>query len=154
VIAMSLVPWEPREIKRLRDLFEDFFDFELMPESRRLIRRRLAEGEVWSPLVDIVDKKDNILVKAELPGIDKKDVKISIGENSLTIRGEKKEEKEVKKEDYYCCERAFGAYSRTIDLPVEVDKNKAKATFKNGILEITLPKKEEVKPKEIEIIPE
>ncbi len=151
---MSLVPWEPREIKRLRDLFEDFFDFELMPESRRLIRRRLAEGEVWSPLVDIVDKKDNILVKAELPGIDKKDVKISIGENSLTIRGEKKEEKEVKKEDYYCCERAFGAYSRTIDLPVEVDKNKAKATFKNGILEITLPKKEEVKPKEIEIIPE
>jgi len=154
VIAMSLVPWEPREIKRLRDLFEDFFDFELMPESRRLIRRRLAEGEVWSPLVDIVDKKDNILVKAELPGIDKKDIKISIGENSLTIRGEKKEEKEVKKEDYYCCERAFGAYSRTIDLPVEVDKNKAKATFKNGILEITLPKKEEVKPKEIEIIPE
>jgi len=151
---MSLVPWEPREIKRLRDLFEDFFDFELMPESRRLIRRRLAEGEVWSPLVDIVDKKDNILVKAELPGIDKKDIKISIGENSLTIRGEKKEEKEVKKEDYYCCERAFGAYSRTIDLPVEVDKNKAKATFKNGILEITLPKKEEVKPKEIEIIPE
>lgn len=154
MIAMSLVPWEPREIKRLRDLFEDFFDFELMPESRRLIRRRLAEGEVWSPLVDIVDKKDNILVKAELPGIDKKDIKISIGENSLTIRGEKKEEKEVKKEDYYCCERAFGAYSRTIDLPVEVDKNKAKATFKNGILEITLPKKEEVKPKEIEIIPE
>lgn len=154
MITMALVPWEPREIKRLRDLFEDFFDFELMPESRRLSRRRLMEGEVWSPLVDIIDKKDHILVKAELPGIDKKDIKISISENSLTISGERKEEKEVKKEDYYCCERAFGAYSRTIELPVEVDKNKTKATFKNGILEVTLPKKEETKPKEIEIIPE
>ncbi len=154
MITMALVPWEPREIKRLRDLFEDFFDFELMPESRRLSRKRLMEGEVWSPLVDIIDKKDHILVKAELPGIDKKDIKISIGENVLTIKGEKKEEKEVKKEDYYCCESAYGAYSRTIDLPIEVDKNKSKATFKNGILEISLPKKEETKPKEIEIIPE
>ncbi len=151
---MTLVPWEPKEIKRLRDLFDDFFDFELLPESRRLTRRRWMEGGEWSPLVDVIDKKDNILVKAELPGVDKKDVKISLGENTLTIRGERKEEKEIKKEDYYCCERAFGAYSRTIALPVEVDKTKAKATFKNGILEITLPKKEEIKPKEIEIQPE
>ena len=151
---MALVPWEPKEIKRLRDLFDDFFDSELLPESRRLTRRRWMEGGEWSPLVDVIDKKDSILVKAELPGIDKKDVKISLSENTLTIRGERKEEKEIKKEDYYCCERAFGTYSRTIALPVEVDKTKAKATFKNGILEITLPKIEETKPKEIEIQPE
>ena len=151
---MTLVPWEPKEIKRLRDLFDDFFDSELLPESRRLTRRRWMEGGEWSPLVDVIDKKDSILVKAELPGIDKKDVKISLSENILTIRGERKEEKEIKKEDYYCCERAFGTYSRTIALPVEVDKTKAKATFKNGILEITLPKIEETKPKEIEIQPE
>lgn len=151
---MALVPWEPKEIKRLRDLFDDFFDFELLPESRRLTRRRWMEGGEWSPLVDVIDKKDNILVKAELPGVDKKDVKISLSENTLTIRGERKEEKEIKKEDYYCCERAFGAYSRTIALPAEVDKTKAKATFKNGVLEITLPKIEEIKPKEIEIQPE
>jgi len=151
---MALVPWEPKEIKRLRDLFDDFFDSELLPESRRLTRRRWMEGGEWSPLVDVIDKKDSILVKAELPGIDKKDVKISLSENILTIRGERKEEKEIKKEDYYCCERAFGTYSRTIALPVEVDKTKAKATFKNGILEITLPKIEETKTKEIEIQPE
>ena len=151
---MTLVPWEPKEIKRLRDLFDDFFDSELLPESRRLTRRRWMEGGEWSPLVDVIDKKDSILVKAELPGIDKKDVKISLSENILTIRGERKEEKEIKKEDYYCCERAFGTYSRTIALPVEVDKTKAKATFKNGILEITLPKIEETKTKEIEIQPE
>ena len=151
---MALVPWEPKEIKRLRDLFDDFFDSELLPESRRLTRRRWMEGGEWSPLVDVIDKKDSILVKAELPGVDKKDVKISLSENILTIRGERKEEKEIKKEDYYCCERAFGTYSRTIALPVEVDKTKAKATFKNGILEITLPKIEETKTKEIEIQPE
>lgn len=150
---MAIVPWEPKEIKHLRDLFDEFFDFEIMPQSRRL-RKRWLEGGEWSPLVDVIDKKDNILVKAELPGVDKKDVKISLSENTLTIRGERKEEKETKKEDYYCCERAFGSYSRTIALPVEIDKSKAKASYKNGILEIILPKIEEVKPKEIEIKPE
>jgi len=118
---MAIVPWEPKEIKHLRDLFDEFFDFEIMPQNRR---------------------------------VDKKDVKISLSENTLSIRGERKEEKETKKEDYYCCERAFGSYSRTIALPVEIDKTKTRASYKNGMLEIVLPKTEEVKPKEIEIKPE
>lgn len=150
---MALVPWEPKEIRHLRDFFDDLFDFEIMPQSRRL-RRRWLEGGEWSPLVDVIDKKDEIIVKAELPGVNKKDVKISLSENTLTIRGERKEEQEVKKEDYYCCERVQGSYSRTIALPVEIDKTKAKASFTNGILEIALPKIEETKPKEIEIKPE
>ena len=150
---MTLVPWEPREMKGLRDLFDEFFDFSFVPQSRRL-RRKWLEGGEWSPPVDVIDKEDSVIVKAELPGIDKKDVKISISENTLTIRGERKGEQEVKKENYYCCERVRGSYSRTIALPVEVDKAKAKASFKNGILEIILPKLEEVKPKEIEIEPE
>ena len=150
---MTLVPWEPREMKGLRDLFDEFFDFSFVPQSRRL-RRKWLEGGEWSPPVDVIDKEDSVIVKAELPGIDKKDVKISISENALTIRGERKGEQEVKKENYYCCERVRGSYSRTIALPVEVDKAKAKASFKNGILEIILPKLEEVKPKEIEIEPE
>ena len=150
---MALVPWEPKEIRHLRDFFDDLFDFEIMPQSRRL-RRRWLEGGEWSPLVDVIDKKDEIIVKAELPGVDKKDVKISLIENTLTIRGERKEEQEVKKEDYYCCERVQGSYSRTIALPVGIDKTKVKASFTNGILEIALPKIEEIKPKEIEIKPE
>lgn len=150
---MALVPWEPKEIRHLRNLFDEFFDFEIMPQSRRL-RKKWLEGGGWSPLVDVIDKKDSIIVKAELPGVDKKDVKISLSENTLTIRGERKEEKEINKENCCCCERAFGSYSRTIALPTEVDKNKTKASYKNGILEIVLPKAEEVKPKEIEIEPE
>ncbi len=102
----------------------------------------------------MIDKKDSIIVKTELPGVDKKDVNISLSENTLTIRGERKEEKEINKENQYCCERAFGSYSRTIALSVEIDKTKARASYKNGILEIALPKAEEVKPKEIEIKPE
>ncbi len=150
---MTLVPWEPKEMKYLKDLFDEFFDFGIMPQSRRMKKRWLEGGE-WSPLVDVIDKKDKVIVKAELPGVDKTDVKITISENALTIRGERKEEKEAQKEDYYCCERAFGSYSRTIALPIEVDKNNAKASYKNGILEIILPKAEEVKPKEIEIKPD
>jgi HSP20 family protein len=150
---MALVPWEPKETKHLKNLFDEFFDSEIIPQSRNL-RKKWLEGGEWSPSVDVIDKKDNIVVKAELPGVDKKDVKITISENTLTIRGERKEENEAKKEDYYCCERAFGSYSRTIALPLEVDKTKAKASYKNGVLEIILPKVEEVKPKEIEIKPE
>ncbi|MCZ2845912.1 MAG: Hsp20/alpha crystallin family protein [Candidatus Bathyarchaeota archaeon] len=150
---MALVPWEPREMKHLRDFFGDVFDFDIIPQSRRL-RRRWLEGGEWSPLVDVIDKKDKIIAKAELPGVDKKDIKITLSDNTLTIRGERKEERETKKEDYYCCERVQGSYSRTIALPVEVDNTKIKASFKNGVLEVTLPKAEEVKPKEIEIKPE
>ena len=150
---MALVPWEPREMKHLRDFFGDVFDFDIIPQSRRL-RRKWLEGGEWSPLVDVIDKKDKIIAKAELPGVDKKDIKITLSDNTLTIRGERKEERETKKEDYYCCERVQGSYSRTIALPVEVDNTKIKASFKNGVLEVTLPKAEEVKPKEIEIKPE
>ena len=150
---MALVPWEPKEIRRLRNIFDEFFDFEIMPQSRSL-RKKWLEGGEWSPLVDVIDKKDSIIVKAELPGVDKKDVKISLSENTLTIRGERKKEKEINKENYYCSERAFGSCSRTIALPTEVDKNKTKASYKNGTLEIVLPKVKEVKPKEIEIKPE
>jgi len=86
-----------------------------------------------------------------LPGVEKKDVKISVSDNNLTVQGEIEKDKETKKEDYYCCERAYGTYSRTISLPAEIDQEKIKAIFRNGILEIILPKKPEKKPKEITI---
>ena len=150
---MALIPWEPREVKRFRDIFDDMFDFEMLPASRRL-RKRWLEGGEWSPLVDVIDQKDQLIAKAELPGVNKKDIKITLSENTLTIRGERKKELETKKEDYYCCERVQGSYSRTIALPVEVDHKKIKASFKNGVLEVILPKAEKVMPKEIEIKPE
>ena len=150
---MALIPWEPREIKRFRDIFDDMFDFEMIPASRRLKKRWLEGGE-WSPLVDVIDQKDQLIAKAELPGVDKKDIKITLSDNILTIRGERREEQKTKKEDYYCCERIQGSYSRTIALPVEVDNKKIKASFKNGVLEVILPKTKKETPREIEIKPE
>ncbi|MEA1939985.1 MAG: Hsp20/alpha crystallin family protein [Candidatus Caldatribacteriota bacterium] len=147
---MALIQREPREVKNARDIFDDLFDFGFMPQSR-VLRKRWLEGGEWSPPVDIIDKKDKIVAKAELPGVNKEDIKITFSDNILTIRGERKEEQETKKENFYCCERVQGSYSRTIALPVDIDREKITSSFKNGVLEIVLPKAKESKPKEIEI---
>lgn len=144
---MDLMKWEPRR-QLIRGVFDDFFD---MLQSPGRLRRAWPEGGMWEPAVDVINRKNELIIKAELPGADKKDIKISLTENNLTIQGEVKKEEEVKKEDYYCRERAFGSYSRTISLPSEVDKDKINAKFKDGVLEITMPKKPELQSKEITI---
>jgi HSP20 family protein len=148
---MDIMRWDPRE-NLMRSFFDDFFDITGKPSSNR--RRRWEEGGIWSPATDLIDKKDKLVARIELPGVEKKDVKVSLSENNLTVQGEIEKDKETKKEDYYCCERAYGTYSRTISLPAEIDQDKIKANFKNGILEITMPKKAEKKPREITIEPE
>lgn len=145
---MDLIRWEPRE-NLMRSFFDEFFDTMGRPGSSR--RRSWEEGGIWAPSTDLIDKKDKLITRIELPGVEKKDVKISLNENNLTVQGEIEKDKETKKEDYYCCERAYGTYSRTISLPTEIDQDQIKAKFKNGILEITMPKKPEKKPKEISI---
>lgn len=145
---MDLIRWEPRE-NLMRNFFDEFFDVMHRPVSNR--RRSWEEGGIWSPATDLIDKKDKLIARVELPGVEKKDVKISLSENNLTIQGEIEKDKETKKDDYYCCERVYGTYSRTISLPAEVERDKIKAKFKNGILEITMPKSPEKKPKEITI---
>ncbi len=144
---MDLVRWEPRR-GLSKSFFDDFFD---MIESPGRSRRNWVDGGLWAPAVDLIDKKDKLFAKVELPGIEKKDVKLSINDSNLTIQGEMKKDEETKDDNYYYRERAYGTYSRTISLPTEVDKENIKAKFKNGILEITMPKKPEVQPKEITI---
>lgn len=144
---MDLVRWDPRR-NLTRGFFDDFFD---MIDSSNRGRRNWFDGGMWAPAVDLIDKQDKLVAKVELPGVEKKDVKLSLNDSNLTIQGELKKDEETKKEDYYYRERAYGSYSRTISLPTEVDKEKIQAKFKNGILEITMPKKPEVKPKEITI---
>lgn len=104
-----------------------------------------------SPSVDIFEEKDEVIVKAELPGMTKDDINVNITENTLTISGEKKKEEKVEKKDYYHIERSFGSFSRSFRLPAEVQTEKTKATFKNGVLEIRVPKTEEAKKKEIKV---
>ncbi len=109
------------------------------------------ESGTWLPPVDLSETADKVIVKVEVPGIDPKEIDISIQDNTLLIKGEKKEEKEEKGKNYYRMERRYGNFSRSIALPASIDANKVSAECKNGVLEITLQKKEEVKPKQISV---
>jgi HSP20 family protein len=112
-----------------------------------------ARGGAWAPPVDMIDRPDEVVVRADLPGLEQKDVDVTIEDGMLTIKGERKEEREEKKEgeNYYCAERTFGVFVRSMPLPPGVDPGHVKATFKNGILEIHLPKTKESKGRKIEI---
>ena len=101
--------------------------------------------------MDVFDREDRVMVKVELPGVDKDDIDISVVGDVLTIKGERKAEEEVKHEDYYCCERYRGSFRRTVQLPADVDTEKIEASYENGVLEITLPKRAEVTPKKISV---
>jgi HSP20 family protein len=146
---MALMKWsQPKEIERF---FEEFFEEPFSPRMWRKFPkwRKLRELEEISPPVVMYDKKDEIVVKAEIPGVEKENVNISLTDNTLTIKGEVKKEEEVKEEDYYYSERSYGSFGRMLTLPVKVQADKIKASFRDGILEIHLPKAEESKPKEV-----
>ena len=119
--------------KEFDDLFDNFFrGFDLQTFEGKL--------GAFSPKIDVVDSEKEISIKAELPGMDEKDIEVSLSRDILTVRGEKKEEKEDKGKDYYRMERSNGSFSRSIPLPAEVDESNIKASFKKGVLSITLPK--------------
>ncbi|MGQ9688495.1 MAG: Hsp20/alpha crystallin family protein [Desulfobaccales bacterium] len=145
---MDLVHWRPfREVARLRNEMDRLWDEYFGPGRRAL--QPVEEG--WMPAVDVAETADKITVKAEIPGMEAKDIEISMVGDTLTIKGEKKVEREEKEENYHLIERSYGSFSRAMKLPAAVDADKVEATYKNGVLTIVLPKKEEVKPKAIEI---
>ena len=144
---MELSPWRP---------FGELSPFR--KEMDRLWNRFLGEtpfartfNEMWSPSVDISETKDDFVVKAELPGLEAKDVNVSISGNVLTIKGEKKAEEEEKDEHYHRVERYSGSFQRVFQLPIGVKADKVEANFDKGVLKVTLPKVEEAKKKEIEV---
>jgi len=106
---------------------------------------------LWTPVVDIAEHDDDYIVKVELPGVNKDEVKITLESNILTIRGEKKQEKETKKENLHRVERSYGSFQRSFTFPTTVKSDKIDASYKDGILTIALPKAEEAKPKQIEV---
>ena len=105
----------------------------------------------WTPLCDIYEEGDNIVVKAEVPGIDRNDIDVQVENNVLTLRGERKREQEVKSENLYRTERFYGSFTRSFTLPVTVDTQNIRAEYKDGILRVTMPKVEEAKPRKIKI---
>jgi len=150
-MPMALVRWRPfRELELFRREIDRLFD-ELFEREFPAPRRAREIARVFAPAVDMYEKDDEIVLKAELPGMNRDDINIELTEDAITLSGEIKREEEVKEADYYCAERTYGRFSRTIDLPVKVNIEKAEATYKDGILEIRLPKAEEAKRKEIKL---
>lgn len=144
----DIVPFKKRSVPvrregghpfdRLRDemdaLFDDFYKgFSMEPFEGHHTRS-------FSPSIDVSETDKEIKVAAELPGMDDKDIEVNLNKDSLTIKGEKKEEKEDKGKDYYHVERSYGSFTRTIPLPVEIESDKAEAHFKKGVLTVTVPK--------------
>ncbi len=149
LVRLSPVRWDPfgefsTLQERLNRLFED-----LMPTTR-MGEEELTTGTFY-PAVDIYEGEKEITLKAELPGIDKKDVHVDINGGVITLRGERKIEKENKKENYHRVERSYGIFNRSFTLPTTVDPGKVKANYKDGVLSVTLPRKEEAKPKSIPV---
>ena len=143
---MNLTRWE-RDMDRM---MEEFFGRRTRPWwPQRWFGNE--EIELTTPAVDMFEEKDDIVVKAEIPGMSKDNIEVNLTDHTLTIKGEKKKEEEVKKENYYRSERSYGSFVRTLTLPTDVHGDKVKATFKNGILEIRLPKTEAAKAKEVKI---
>jgi HSP20 family protein len=153
--AKAVTPWRPfMDLTRWdRDMdrtMEDFFGRRASPWwPGRWFRG--DDFDVRAPAVDLFEEKDDIVVKAELPGMDKDNIEVKLSDSTLTIKGEKKKEEEVKEENYYRSERTHGSFVRNVELPKAVHADKVKATFKNGILEVRIPKTEEAKAKEIKV---
>lgn len=145
----AIVRFDPfRDMVTLRDRMDRLFE-----DSLSKIKGGEEDFGVvgWSPAVDIYETVDTLVIKAEIPGVEKDDVSIEVKDNILKLRGERKLEKEVKEENYHRMECSYGSFQRIFTLPTSVDQDKISATFKNGMLEVTLPKKEEKKPRQIEI---
>jgi HSP20 family protein len=140
----ALIRFE-RPMTALSSLFDDFFGNPVY-ES---VNRELTYGS-W-PKVDIEEKESGYAIRADLPGLDKKDIAITVENGTLRIEGEKKEEHKVEKDRYYHLERSYGKFSRSFALPDEIDSGNIAASMKNGVLELTLPKSEKAKPKSIDV---
>lgn len=110
-----------------------------------------SEGAAWNPSVDVYETENSYVLKADLPGIKKEDINLDVNNNTLTIKGDKKFEEKVEKDNYLRIERRYGSFSRSFTLSEKVDKENISANYKDGVLEVTLPKKEEAKPKEIKV---
>ena len=147
--ARALSPFE--EMDRLFDAFSShnwFRPFQM--EWPRLNKTAMPfEGKI--PDVDVIERDDEIVVKAEMPGVDKKDIDISVTQNSVTIKGVTSHEEKEEKGDYHRCEIARGSYVRTMSLPADVDETKSKATYKDGVLQLTLPKLKKSKRHSIKV---
>ena len=145
---MALTKFNPlfADLATTRERFNRLFGRDDLWETEGV-----TTGGEWIPTVDIVENDHALTVKAELPGIEAKDVEVTIDNNVLTMKGERRMEKEVRKENYHRVERAYGSFARSFALPTFVDAQKVSAEFKNGLLTINVPKKEDTKTRAVKV---
>lgn len=145
---MAVVRWDPfRDLNVLQDRMNRLFE----DAGRNYRGDEPAATTSWSPAVDIFETESEIVVKAELPGMERKDITLNLEKNVLTLRGERRFQKETKEENYHRIERSYGGFSRSFSIPATVDEERISAEYKDGVLKIVLPKKEQAKPKQIRI---
>ncbi len=144
---MAIVRYNPfRDLRAMQEQMNRLIDLAWNRESGEDIR----EG-AWQPPVDIYEDEQSVIIKAELPDVDQKDIEVKIEDNTLILRGERRQDETIKKENYHRIERYYGAFQRSFALPLTIDREKVKATCERGVLTITLPKREESKPKQISV---
>jgi len=146
---MAIIRWDPfRDVVTLRErmnrMFEDVFsgrtdDKELTPTS-------------WAPAVDIYETENELVLSAEIPGLSEKEVEIKVEDNTLTLKGERRFEKETKEENYHRIERSYGSFYRAFTLPNSIDPDKIQAEHENGVLRVSMPKRQELKPRTVKIL--
>ena len=144
---MALIRWDPfRDIMTLRDKMNRLFDDTVKGEESDMF------GSTWAPSVDIYETENELVLNAEIPGINQEDIEVKIEDNTLTLRGERKFEEETKEENYHRIERSYGSFFRSFSLPHYIDQEKINAEHDNGVLRIHMPKKPELKPRSIRVI--
>ena len=147
---MAIVRWDPfRDLSAIQDRINRLFD-ESLSRSKFFDKENLTSG-FWSPSVDIYETESDIVLKAELPEMDQKDIHINIENNVLTLKGERKLDKETKEENYHRIECSYGSFSRSFSLPNAVEVEKIKAQYKDGVLKINMPKKNDKKTKKVDV---
>lgn len=145
---MPIVRWEPfRDLVTTQDRFNQLFN----ETFSRVFGDEGIASKAWLPPVDIIENDNNLVLKAELPGINPNDIEIRVEDNTLHMKGERKFEKDVKEENLHRVERSYGSFSRTFALPSSIDADKVQAEYKDGVLTLAMPKREEAKPKTIKI---
>ena len=146
---MAIIRWDPfRDLVTLREKMNRLFEeaYSTRGEERELV------SSSWTPSVDIYETEQQLVMTAEVPGIEDKDIEIKIEDNTLTLKGERKFEKETQEENYHRVERAYGSFYRSFSLPPYIDQDNIEAEHENGVLKITMPKKHEAKPRQVKVL--
>lgn len=144
---MVHVKWEPfRDLMTMQDRMTRLFD-----ETLSRIWKEEGPQRIWSPLVDILERENEVVLKVDLPGVNQNDIDIKVEESTLIIQGERKFIQETPHGNYLQIERPYGTFQRTFAIPRMIDQGKIKASYKDGVLQVVLPKREEVSPQQITV---